>query len=261
MFISPCPNDTFVHHAWVHHLVDVHGLAMEVNFEDIDLLNQRALNNKTDVIKVSTGVLPLIKEDYNMMRCGGAMGYGNGPLLVTKHNNPLVKRCPLVAIAGENTTAAMLLRQFFPEVTTKVYLFSDIARAVKSGEVDAGVLIHEGRFTYAAQGLELVADLGQLWQNKTQLPIPLGVMVVKKTVPLEIQQKIEHIVSASCAFAMASPSLSSDWVRSHARELSPEVLQQHISYFVNDFTLDMGADGLSAIERLLGEQIPTVPQR
>lgn len=250
LHISPCPNDTFIFHAMIHRLVDTEGLSFDVTFEDIDQLNYRACHQEADIIKISYATLPLLGKRYTALRVGGAIGYGNGPVLVA--------RCPdldlsgaSIAVPGLNTTAAMLFRRLFADTTDNLqpYLFSEIAAAVHRGEVDAGVLIHEGRFTFAEHGLSLIADLGELWSQRYALPIPLGVIMVRQGLDSD---KISRIIRRSIEFAMSHPDVSAEFVETHAAELSDEVRQKHISYFVNEFSLDIGKLGQSAIATLLG---------
>lgn len=257
--ISPCPNDTFIFHAMIHGLVDCEGLCFEVDFQDIETLNSMAIAGQTDVIKASVAVARQI--GYTMLRSGGAMGYGNGPIVVRRaergegeilNSKLLIANCK-VAIAGENTTAALLFRRYFPDYTNLVAMpFNEIAHAVLSRQVDMGVLIHEGRFTYADLGLAKVADLGQLWQEQMDMPIPLGAIFAHNSLPIETIKKVERTIARSTQYALDNGQASADFVRSHAQELSVEVLRNHIDYFVNDFTLDLGERGVEAIATLLG---------
>lgn len=250
LHISPCPNDTFVFHAMIHSLVDTEGLTFETTFEDIDCLNHRAQRGDGDIIKISYATLPMVTEHYRLLNSGGALGFGNAPIIVGKSPDIDLTNCT-IAIPGEQTTAALLLRRLVNPDSSRLrrYLFSDIAAAVASGEVDAGVLIHEGRFTYASRGLHLVADLGELWAERYDLPVPLGAIVVNRDV--EEYEKIDRIIRRSVEYAMAHPEASADFVRSHAQELADDVRQKHISYFVNRYTVDLGEQGRRAVELLL----------
>lgn len=255
LLISPCPNDTFIFHAMLHGLVDCHGLSFEPHYMDIDQLNQEAITGRGDLIKVSIAVLPLLKG-YTLLESGGAMGYGNGPLLVSRRKiyPDELSHCR-IAIPGHQTTAAALMAKIYPQATQLTsYLFSDIATVVMDDEMDAGVLIHEGRFTYKNIGLRLVADLGHEWQQLTQSPIPLGGIVASDRLSKSEQQLIQRIIRHSASYAMNNPEASQDFVRDHARELSPEVLANHISYFVNDFTLNISEKGRLAIDNLIGKE-------
>lgn len=259
LLISPCPNDTFVFDAMIHSRVDTMGMRFDVTFMDIDQLNATALDAGADsraVIKLSCAALAAVGGNFSVLPSGGAMGRGNGPLLVSRRKIypdelPFAK----IAVPGLHTTANRLMETLFPDAQDKTaYLFSDIAAAVRDNQVDAGVLIHEGRFTYAKLGLRLVADLGQLWDERFDLPIPLGAIAVGNGFDSDQRRNIGQIIRSSVAYAMANPMASMDFVRYHARELDGDVLQKHISYFVNEYTLDMGTSGRHAIKALLGEQ-------
>lgn len=269
--ISPCPNDTFVFHAMLHGLVDTEGLEFDVRFEDIETLNRLALSGEPDVVKASVAVAHQIP--YTLLGSGAALGYGNGPIVVARAgrgtedagsgvpNNSTEPHAPQsVALPGEHTTAALLFQRYFgaPRPTSHVprpiYMpFYQIADAVASGAVDCGVLIHEGRFTYAEKGLWLVCDLGQKWEAETGLPIPLGAIFARTEV-----EKTERVIRRSVAYALKNPMASRDFVKSHAQELSQDVLEKHISYFVNDFTVALGPRGEQAIAELLK---PTAPPK
>lgn len=249
LHISPCPNDTFIFYAMIHNLVDCEGLTFDVTFEDIDRLNQRAVMENVDVIKLSYAVLPEVEGRYTPLRVGGALGYGNGPVLVAR--SPAVDlRRATIAIPGYRTTAALLLRRLVEHdpAGLRPYLFSDITCAVSCGEVDAGVLIHEGRFTYGDSGLTLIADLGELWNERFSLPIPLGVIAVGEGVDSEA---ISRVIKRSIEYAQKNSDNVAEFVRKHAAELSAEVRQNHITYFVNDFSLDIGPLGEQAVDLLL----------
>lgn len=251
--ISPCPNDTFAFDAMLNKRVDGRGCNFHNTFEDIEQLNASALAALPDICKVSYAVVPKISFNYAVMDSGSALGRGNGPLLVCRRTIDTSREDLRVAIPGGNTTANMLLARLFPNITDKpAYLFSDISDAVLSGECDAGVLIHEGRFTYAAKGLMLVADLGLLWEEHTHLPLPLGAIVVRRSLPMEVKGTVEQIIRDSVAFAMKHPDASAEFVRDHARELSPAVTRSHIDMFVNEHTLSLGNEGRRAVCRLTG---------
>lgn len=251
--ISPCPNDTFAFDAMLNGRVDSRGYSFHNTFEDIEQLNAAALATLPDICKVSYAVIPQISLNYALMDSGSALGRGNGPLLVCHEALDTSRTDLRVAIPGVNTTANMLLSRLFPNITDKpVYLFSDIADAVSRGECDAGVLIHEGRFTYAARGLMLAADLGLLWEEHTHLPLPLGAIVVRRSLSMEVKGTVEQIIRDSVAFAMAHPEASVEFVRDHARELSPAVTRSHIDMFVNEHTLSLGSEGRRAVCRLTG---------
>ena len=253
LHISPCPNDTFMFDALIHHRIDTEGLEFDVHLADIEELNNDALHGRADVTKLSYAVVPEILSNYQLSNSGSALGRGNGPLLVSRHR---LKKDELagkvVAIPGRLTTANRLLETLFPEIGSRVeFLFSDIADAVVRGDVDAGVLIHEGRFTYAEKGLILVADLGQEWELRTGLPLPLGAIAVKRSLPLEIRQKMGRVLRRSIQHAFDHPADSYDFIKAHAQEMSDEVTASHIDLFVNRYSLDLGKEGREAVYRLL----------
>ncbi|MFI3295464.1 MAG: 1,4-dihydroxy-6-naphthoate synthase [Rikenellaceae bacterium] len=253
LHISPCPNDTFIFHALFSGLID-HSLGQfTFHFEDISQLNQRALEGEADIIKVSAAMIPALYDKYYLLPCGGAMGYGNGPLLVSRHKAYAEEVADLrIAVPGLSTTATLLLQRLFPKPKElREYLFSDIAMVVMDGEMDGGVLIHEGRFTYADTGLSLIADLGERWEQTTGLPIPLGVIMVSRSLPKEVAKEISRAICESIRYAMQNPKDSAEFVRSHAQELEQSVMERHISYFVNDFSMDMSKKGIEAIRMLV----------
>lgn len=240
----------------IHGLVDTEGTTFEPVFDDIDALNRAAVDRpeEEDIIKISYAALPEVTASFRLLDAGSALGYGNGPLLVSRHKiYPDELGEVLIGIPGEKTTANRLLSIVYPEAERKrVYLFSEIAPAVADGEIDAGVLIHEGRFTYAAQGLRLIADLGAEWEKRTALPIPLGGIVLNRRYSPETAAQVGRIIRRSIEYAQAHPGASAEYVRSHAQELDPEVRRKHISYFVNEYSLSLGARGREAVCRLTG---------
>lgn len=261
LHISPCPNDTFTFHALIHGLVDTEGLHFEPEFDDIDALNQAACLNAAgeDIIKVSYAALPGILcsgEGYRILESGSALGHGNGPLLVSRRKiYPNELHDVRIGIPGLHTTANRLLSIIYPgAVNKRVYLFSEIAAAAADGEVDAGVLIHEGRFTFARQGLRLIADLGNAWEALTGLPIPLGGILISRKYPQDVAVQVSRIVRRSIEYAQQHPEVSAAFVKTHAQELDEEVRQKHISYFVNDYSLALGPEGREAIRRLLDDE-------
>lgn len=251
---STCPNDTFMFDALVNGKIDCRGLEFEVTLSDIEELNKAALTGEADITKMSYALYPEIAERYNMLKSGSALGYGSGPLFVSKRSLDKSNLSDIkVALPGEHTTAARLLDKLFPEVTVKSYcLFSDISRAILEGSVDAGVLIHEERFTYQDKGLRLVADLGDEWEKLYSLPIPLGGIVIKKDIPTEVQQLFEELLSESVRYAFENPKSSREYVKRYARELSDEIIDKHIDMFVNDFSVNIGDLGVKSIEKLIG---------
>ena len=241
--ISPCPNDTFVFHAWVHGLVD--GPPVEVRYEDVDVLNSLVLGDSLDVVKVSYGVLPYLTDEWVRLRSGGALGHGCGPLVVSVDGS---LREP-VAIPGERTTAYLLLRLWLgrtPEVV--VMPFDRILAAVRDGAVGSGLVIHESRFTYPSYGLRAVADLGEVWEGRTGLPVPLGAIVARRSLDVAA---VDTAVRTSVEYAWAHPGASRAYVLEHAQEMEPAVVDAHIGLYVNEFTRDIGDLGEKAVRELL----------
>lgn len=251
--ISPCPNDTFMFHALVHGLVDCEGLEFDVEYHDIEELNRAAMAAEPDVSKISCAVLPALKRDYVMLDSGAALGRGNGPLLVKRKGfQGELKR---VAVPGKYTTANALVSGLFPLIDElSPVLFSEIAEAVERGEFDGGVLIHEGRFVYERRNLELVADLGVEWERMTDLPLPLGGIVVRRELGDDVRGRVERTLRRSIEYAFANPMASREYVKAHARELEDDVIDKHIALFVNEFSLSLGAQGRHAIAYLTGEE-------
>lgn len=251
--ISTCPNDTFMFYAMLHGKVDCGGLTFDTEFADIDQLNHVAIEGYADITKISCGVYPAIKEQYQLLRSGSAIGYSNGPVLVSKYKiYPDEVADLVVAIPGEHTTASLLLQRTLAKPKEmKSYLFSDIAEVVNSSEADAGVLIHEGRFTYSESDLKLVADLGELWHEKFALPVPLGAIVAKRSLGDELCQKVSSVIKSSIEYGQANREECYPFIMKHAQEMDIDIINKHIDTFVNNFSLDMGDEGLRSIETLL----------
>ena len=248
--ISTCPNDTFAFDALLHQKVDTEGLSFDLRLADVEELNQLAASEMFDITKLSYHAYAHVAPSYFILDAGSALGRGNGPVLVSKHKLSADElRRAIVAIPGELTTAAILLRLAFPKVAaTPSYLFSDIEDAVLRGEVDAGTLIHEGRFTYQQKGLQLLADLGESWENQSGQAIPLGCIAAKRSLPASVRHAVDRTLKRSIAFALEHPQESASFVRQHAQELEPAVIQKHIELFVNHFTLELGEAGRAAVQ-------------
>jgi 1,4-dihydroxy-6-naphthoate synthase len=256
-FFSPCPNDTFMFDAMVHHKIDTEGLSFAIRLADIEALNHAAFNEEAGITKLSYHAAARVADKYKIIAAGSALGYGNGPLLVGREEMlPDRQAAVSVAIPGKYTTAALLLKIAFPQVSRLCeYVFSDIEKAVLSGKAAAGVLIHEGRFTYAAKGLRLIADLGRLWEQRTAQPVPLGCIAVSRKLDGATQQKIARVVRRSVAFALEYPQESAAFVAQHAQEMDPRVTEQHIRLYVTDFSLDLGDRGRAAVMRFFAEAL------
>jgi 1,4-dihydroxy-6-naphthoate synthase len=253
--ISPCPNDTFVFHAWVHGLLPG-APAAEVELADIDVLNTRALAGELDVVKVSYGALPELLGEYRLLSSGGALGRGCGPLLLARPGEVPDLARTRVAVPGLRTTAYALLRLWAPVLGEVVVLpFEQIMPAVRDRAVGAGLVIHEARFTYPDHGLELVQDLGEWWEAETGLPVPLGAIVVRRSLGDDVAAAVERAVRESVEAAWRDPAASREWVAANAQELAPEVVQAHIDLYVNEFTRDLGDGGRTAVDALLSRSV------
>ncbi|MFJ1755641.1 1,4-dihydroxy-6-naphthoate synthase [Kitasatospora sp. NPDC088134] len=254
---SPCPNDTFVFHAWAHGLVPGAD-APEVRFADIDVTNGLAERGELDVLKISYGQLPWVLDEYALLPCGGALGRGCGPLVLTAGPlEPAALAGRRVAVPSERSTAYLLFRLWAAEAVPGgfgeivVLPFHEIMPAVRAGEVDAGLVIHEARFTYRQYGLHCLADMGEAWEAATGLPIPLGAIVARRSLGAERLRALADTVRASVRAAWADPAASRAYVLAHAQEMDPAVAEQHIGLYVNEFTADLGADGYAAVRGLL----------
>jgi 5,8-dihydroxy-2-naphthoate synthase len=255
---SSCPNDTFVFHALVHRRVPLPGITLAPVIEDIEALNLRALSAyPPEITKLSVGVLPALRDHYHVLEVGAALGRGCGPLVVGRPGGPssLVELAGRrVAIPGIHTTAYRLLRMFAPTCEVVPMRFETIMPAVLRGdEVDAGLVIHESRFTYRAAGLECIADLGELWEAHTDMPLPLGVIVARRDLAPELVAGFTEALGASLDAAWATPDVPRPWIRELAQELDDEVCSQHIALYVNRWTRALGDDGRRALARLLAE--------
>ncbi|MFB4163960.1 1,4-dihydroxy-6-naphthoate synthase [Alteribacillus sp. JSM 102045] len=256
---SPCPNDTFVFHALVHGLIS-DTPSFNVTYADIDKTNYWAANRQgPEVMKISYAALPWVLDDYRLIPCGGALGRGCGPLVLTadKSESPSTIAGKTVAVPSDRSTAYILFRlwtaQNIPEDIGDIRImpFDEIMPAVQNREVDAGLVIHEARFTYPSYGLHMLQDLGEWWEEDTGLPIPLGAIIAKRSNSMN-HKKLTEWIRASVEYAWENPAASREYVLEHAQEMSPDVAESHIELYVNEFTRDLGRDGYAAIESLLG---------
>lgn len=251
---SPCPNDTFIFDALVNKKIDAQGLQFDVRLEDVETLNELAINNHLDFTKVSYGVLPLILKNYKVLNSGSALGKGVGPLLISKEKISFdeVNNCT-IAIPGENTTAHLLFSQAFPNAKKKIFKrYDEIENFVlNAGDKSLGVIIHENRFTYFDKGLHKVVDLGNFWEEKTGYPIPLGGIVGKRNIDEKILMQVDSLIKESIEFAFKNYPLIADYVKMHSQEMEPEVMKKHIDLYVNNYSIDLGEDGKRAIEKIL----------
>jgi 1,4-dihydroxy-6-naphthoate synthase len=265
---SPCPNDTFIFDAMVHGRIDTEGLEFEYFLADVEELNRKALTSEVDITKISYHAYAYAAQNYLILDSGSALGHRNGPLLISKR---IIRQSELVssriAIPGRYTTANLLFSIAWPGAVNKTeYLFSDIVDALLRDEVDAGLIIHETRFTYYKKGLHKIADLGEYWEKLTGLPIPLGSIVINRKIPYDIAQKVNRIVRKSLEYAYKDSFASYDFVSGNAKEMDSTVMNNHIKLFVNEFTLNLGRKGKEAINtlfRIAAEKkvIPALPER
>lgn len=252
---STCPNDTFIFAAIANKLLNLGEFNFDITLTDIQELNRFAREDEVDMVKISYAAYPYVSDNYQMLLSGSALGRGMGPLVVAKQKNlPSNLAGATIAIPGTTTTANFLFSLAYPEATQKrEYLFSEIEDAVLSNKVDVGVLIHEGRFTYAHKGLEKIADLGNFWEGYANAPIPLGGIAVRRSLPLEYKQRLAQLVSESVTFAWNNISQVQPYIKRYAQAMQDSVIQKHIDLYVNDYTLNLGEQGVAAVERFLHE--------
>ncbi|MER5196837.1 1,4-dihydroxy-6-naphthoate synthase [Streptomyces sp. NPDC002755] len=264
---SPCPNDTFVFDALAHGRVPG-APGLDVTFADIDITNGMAERGEFDVLKVSYAVLPYVLDEYALLPCGGALGRGCGPLVLTKEPGTGGGGGPhasggaeltgrTVAVPSERSTAYLLFRLWAAEKVPGgvgeivVMPFHEIMPAVRDGKVDAGLVIHEARFTYRDYGLHKLADMGEYWESTTGLPIPLGAIIAKRSLGGQALTRLADSIRASVRAAWDAPEVSRPYVMEHAQEMDPAVADQHIGLYVNEFTANLGEDGYAAVRGLL----------
>jgi 1,4-dihydroxy-6-naphthoate synthase len=252
---SPCPNDCFILDAIVNRRIDLEGLEFSLHLADVEALNRSALAGEAEVTKLSYHTYAYCADRYVALDAGSALGRNCGPLVISKREIPaeeLAGGSLRIAIPGKYTTANFLLGFACPAARNRTeLLFSEIETAVLNGEYDAGVIIHENRFTYAAKGLKKIIDLGEHWERQTGVPIPLGGIVVRRSIADAVKRRVNRVMRRSVEFALANPSASLPFVREHAQEMSEEVMYQHIALYVNQYSVDLGADGKRAVETLL----------
>ena len=267
---SPCPNDTFIFDALIHHKIDTEGLEFEVFFDDVETLNQKALRAELDITKLSFHAFAHVADKYALLDAGSALGFGVGPLLIC-NNESLIDSDELnnenssltVAIPGELTTANFLLGIAFPNLLNKqVMVFSEIQDALLNDRIDLGLIIHENRFTYTAKGLHKIVDLGSYWEDLTGCAIPLGGIVVNRNLDHEIQLKVNRLIRKSVEFAFKNPKSGASFISSHAQEMDEEVMYKHIDLYVNKYSVDLGIEGRKAIDILfkMAQEKAIIPQ-
>ena len=258
---SPCPNDCFMFDAIVNHRIDLEGLQFSVRLADVEALNKAAFAGDADVTKLSYHAYAFCSRDYVLLDAGSALGRNCGPLLISKR---AVSRSEVaggglkIAIPGKYTTANFLLGLAFPDAQDKTELvFSAIEPALLEDRFDAGLIIHENRFTYEARGLKKIIDLGEYWEAETGAPIPLGGIVIRRSLPADVKQRVNRVLRRSVEYAFAHRTASLDYVREHAQEMSEDVMYRHIDLYVNEFSVDLGQEGRRAVELLFNKASAT----
>ena len=262
--ISPCPNDTFIFDAMLNGNIDNEGLEFDFILEDVETLNKMAVNGALDISKVSYGTVPKLLPHYKVLDAGGALGKGVGPLFISKNTIDISTENLeniSVVLPGINTTAHLLFSLVFPSITKKLFLpFHEIEDAVLNGIADTGVIIHENRFTYQQKNLIKLADLGDEWESRTGLPIPLGGIVARRTYNDVLLKKINRVIRKSLEHAFANQDLLTDFVKNNAQEMNEEVMRKHIDLYVNEFSLDLGKAGREAVWKLMEASINLMPE-
>jgi 1,4-dihydroxy-6-naphthoate synthase len=265
---SPCPNDTFIFDAMTHGRIDTEGLEFDYFLADVEELNRRAMVGDADILKISYHAYAYVANNYLILDAGSALGHKNGPLLISKRAVDIseIPSCK-IAIPGKYTTANLLFSIAWPDALNKTeYLFSDIEDALLAEEVDAGLIIHETRFTYFKKGLLKIADMGEYWDKLTGLPMPLGSIVINRRVPEEVALKINRIIRRSLEYAFKDTAASYDFITANAKEMDSTVMNNHIKLFVTDFSIDLGKKGKEAVGEFfriasMKGVIPPLPER
>lgn len=250
---SPCPNDTFIFYALVHNKIDTGDIAFKEMLLDVETLNQMAVNSEFDITKVSFHAFGYLRDKYCLLRSGGALGKGCGPLIVAREETDMHSLAgKTIAVPGMYTTAFLLLKIFAPTLVKNVRAmpFHEIVTAVQSGEVDAGLIIHESRFTYGEAGLSKVLDLGQWWEEQTGLPIPLGCIIARRELGDNTIHRTETLIRKSIQYAFLHRDEANSYIKEHAQETEDAVIEQHINLYVNNYSEDLGSEGMKAVEEL-----------
>ncbi|MGE3958214.1 MAG: menaquinone biosynthesis family protein [Vicinamibacterales bacterium] len=256
---SPCPNDCFMFDALVNGRIDLDGLSFTPHLADVEALNREAFAGQVDVTKLSYHAFAYCRKDYALLTAGSALGRNCGPLLISAR--PIapeeVRTGRLrIAIPGVYTTANFLLGLAFPEATDRTPLvFSEIEGALLDGRFDAGVIIHENRFTYASRGLHKIQDLGEFWEGQTGTPIPLGAIAIRRSLPEDVKQRVNGLVRRSVEYAFGNRGASLPYVRAHAQEMDEAVMYKHIDLYVNEFSVDLGTEGRRAVTTMFDRAV------
>lgn len=261
--ISPCPNDTFIFHGMVSGRHTLKDADIHWHFEDVETLNRAALTETYDISKLSFHAYLLARDKYQLLRSGAALGFGCGPVAVARSPIDMNKLASLrIAVPGELTTAHLLFRLFCPEATDKIFVrYDEIMKTVKSGAADVGIIIHEDRFVFEAQGLHRTVDLGEWWETETGAPIPLGCIAIRRTLADRYAADLDELVKKSIRAAENNPASVLPFIQQHAQQMDPDVIQKHVDTFVTDFSFDLGPAGDSAVAALerMAKQAGIVP--
>ncbi|MCX2582501.1 menaquinone biosynthesis family protein [Pedobacter sp. MR22-3] len=256
---SPCPNDTFIFDALIHHKIDTEGLTFEVSYDDVETLNQKAMKGQLDITKLSFHAFAYAASQYALLDAGSALGFGVGPLLISRKfdQQTLAERLKTdpgslrIGIPGKYTTANFLLGIAYPELQNKQEMvFSEIETALLEDEIDLGLIIHENRFTYQNKGLTKIVDLGDYWEKLTGCAIPLGGIVINRTLDREVQLKVNRLIRQSVEYAFAHPKSGIDFIREHAQAMDEAVMYKHIELYVNKYSINLGEEGRKAVDTL-----------
>ena len=249
---SPCPNDTFIFDALVNNKIDTEGVELDVKLEDVQTLNQWAIEGRLDVTKLSYGVLPLALDKYIVLNSGSALGKGVGPLLISGSEQKIFNvEEKTIAIPGKNTTAHLLFSLAYPHAKNKIFFRYDEIENFVLANRGLGVIIHENRFTYEQKGLKKIIDLGDYWEKETATPIPLGGIVIKRNIDTNVQQQIDKLIKKSIEYAYTKYPELNDYIRIHSQEMSEDVMRKHIDLYVNDYSIDLCDEGRNAVQKLL----------
>jgi len=250
---SPCPNDTYIFHALTHGLVDTGDISVAERLEDVETLNRLALDGVLDLTKISYHAFMHVRERYCLLRSGGALGRGCGPLVVSKSKTDMASlKGRRIAVPGRYTTAQLLLTLYGEGYEDVVPMrFDRVMDSVLDGETDAGLVIHEGRFTFGEKGLHMVTDLGEWWESHTGLPIPLGGILARRDLGRDVVERADSCIRASIEYATENPGAARDYIKAHSQELEDGVIDSHISLYVNEFSLDIGKEGEAAVRKLV----------
>ena len=254
---SPCPNDTFMFHDIAMKKLVLPRYHVDVHMHDVEMLNTMALSETFDITKLSLHAYLKVRDQYQILNSGAALGYGCGPLVVTREERAIENLTQgTIAIPGELTTAHLLFQLWTPDAGNIVFMpFDQIMGAVISGDVDVGVVIHEGRFVYRELGLRCLADLGEWWQERTDLPLPLGCIAARKSLGPSVIDSFDQLLRQSIENASAAPDKTFAYVRQHAQEIDESVFVKHIKTYVNEFSIDLGAAGREAIKTMEEEAV------